>query len=40
MQRRIGEILGSVNRYVQELNDRFTNPSGKSGESASAEDTN
>ena len=29
MHRRIGDILGSVNSYVQNLNDRFTNPSGK-----------
>jgi len=26
---RIAEVLNNVNRYVQQLNDRFTNPSGK-----------
>jgi len=29
MHKRIGNILGNVNSYVQKLNDRFTNPSGK-----------
>ncbi len=29
IQRRIGDVLNSVNGYVQQLNDRFTNPSGK-----------
>ncbi|MDM8568541.1 dynamin family protein [Thiotrichales bacterium HSG1] len=28
-QQRLNEILGSVNSYVQKLNDQFTNPSGK-----------
>ncbi|MDM8565019.1 dynamin family protein [Candidatus Halobeggiatoa sp. HSG11] len=28
-QQRLNEILGSVNSYVQKLNNRFTNPSGK-----------
>ncbi|RKZ42787.1 MAG: dynamin family protein [Gammaproteobacteria bacterium] len=29
MHKRIGNILGNVNSYVQKLNDQFTNPSGK-----------
>ncbi|MCK5877489.1 MAG: dynamin family protein [Candidatus Marithrix sp.] len=29
-KQRLNEILGSVNNYVQQLNDRFTNPSGES----------
>ncbi|MEK8019015.1 MAG: dynamin family protein [Candidatus Parabeggiatoa sp.] len=28
-QQRLSNVLGSVNNYVQKLNDRFTNPSGK-----------
>jgi hypothetical protein len=28
-QRRLKEVLIEANRYVQDLNDRFTNPSGK-----------
>jgi GTPase SAR1 family protein len=29
MHKRISGVLANVNRYVQQLNDRFTNPSGK-----------
>jgi uncharacterized membrane protein YccF (DUF307 family) len=28
-RQRLSKVLGSVNKYVQKLNDRFTNPSGK-----------
>ena len=28
-QRRLKEVLIEANRYVQDLNDKFTNPSGK-----------
>jgi hypothetical protein len=28
-QRRLREVLIEANRYVQDLNDKFTNPSGK-----------